>query len=123
VGSRKVFALARFLRGFDAPGMGGGVSCNETWGGLAGGKVSNVVRKEEERSDGVMMSDAVLVLVWYWLNAQAHPKIRVSLGNSPSARCARPRTSTVVGFAPPGVSLIFGVAFRSSVFYSRRGRR
>ena len=41
-----------------APGMGGGVSCNETWGGLAGGKVSNVVRKEEERSDGVNMSDA-----------------------------------------------------------------
>ena len=37
---------------------GGGVSCNETWGGLAGGKVSNVVRKEEERSDGVDMSDA-----------------------------------------------------------------
>ena len=38
--------------------MGGGVSCNETWWGLAGGKVSNVVRKEEERSDGVNMSDA-----------------------------------------------------------------
>ncbi len=56
MGSRKVF-LASILRGFDAPGMGGGVSCNETWGGLAG-KVSNVVRKEEERSDGVMMSDA-----------------------------------------------------------------
>ncbi len=43
--------------------MGGGVSCNETWGGLAGGKVSNVVRKEEERSDGVyMLSCPVIIL-------------------------------------------------------------
>ena len=48
MGSRKVF-LASILRG---------VMPREWGGGLAGGKVSNVVRKEEERSDGVTMSDA-----------------------------------------------------------------
>ena len=54
MGRRKVFLASSIFRFRDAPGMGGGVSCNETWGGLAGGKVSNVVRKEEERSDGVV---------------------------------------------------------------------
>ena len=54
MGSRKVFLASIFTR-LGAPGMGGGGSCNETWGGLAGGKVSNVVRKEEERSDGVLL--------------------------------------------------------------------
>ena len=57
MGSRKVF-LASILRGVMPREWGAASRVNETWGGLAGGKVSNVVRKEEERSDGVNMSDA-----------------------------------------------------------------
>ena len=68
---RKVCRLASFNRGLVSPReWGGGVSCNETWGGPCLGKVSNVVRKEEERSDGVcMLSCPVIILAgdYYFL--------------------------------------------------------
>ena len=44
MGSRKVF-LASILRGVMPREWGAASRVNETWGGLAGGKVSNVVRK------------------------------------------------------------------------------